>query len=99
MPLYITEYAFLARDGANYHIAAGREPAIAEQTVSVSGTSAQSSAFNAQTRFVMIHASESLHLLFGDNPTAVVTKHKMASGETRFYGVNPGDKVAAIAGS
>lgn len=99
MPVYITEYAALARDRFDFHIAAGKEPAIAEQVRTVSGASAQSSAFNEQTAFVMVHASEACHLAFGSNPTAATTAHRMGAGETRFYGVITGHKLAAIAGS
>lgn len=99
MPVYITEYAALARDRFNFHIAAGKEPAIAEQVRTVSGASAQSAAFNEQTAFVMVHTSEAAHLAFGTNPTATTNAHRLGAGETRFYGVYPGHKLAAIAGS
>lgn len=99
MPIFITEYEKLARAGDGPLIMAGQEPAVAEQTKSVGGASAQSSAFNARTTFVMVHASEVCHLAFGADPTAVTTAHRMGAGETRFYGVNAGQKLAVIAGS
>lgn len=101
MPVYITEYAELARDAFSFHVPAGKEPAIAEQQRTVSGASAQSSAFNNETAFIMVHTSESAHLAFGTSPTAVTTAHKLAAGETRYYGVPKGKsfKLAAIAGA
>lgn len=99
MPVYITEYRALARDGFEFHVAAGAEPNLAEQAITVSGTSAQSSAFNGSTAFVMVHTSEVVCLKFGVNPTAVTTAHRLGSGETRFYGVVPGQKLAAIVGT
>lgn len=98
MPAFITEYVALARDGFSFHIAAGKEPAIAEQAVTFTA-STRSAALNAQTAFVMVHVTETCHLAFGPNPTAVTTAHRMAANETRFYGVVPGHKIAFVAGS
>ncbi|WP_395451179.1 hypothetical protein ACHMW7_16135 [Aminobacter sp. UC22_36] len=99
--VYITEYATLARDAHNYIILAGKEPAIAEQQIANPVASTQSSAFNAQTAFIMVHASAAAHIAFGTNPTAATTKHRLGAGETRFYGVPVGQsfKLAAINGS
>jgi hypothetical protein len=103
MPLYITEYSDLAKDRIGYHVAAGLEPAIAEQEIAVGGVSTASAAFNEKTAFVMVHAEEACHLKFGaasGSVTAVTTAHRMAAGETRYYGVQPGGylKLAVIAG-
>lgn len=93
--LYVSEYAYMPQQqGVLYQI--GAEPAIAEQHFTVSGTSAQSAAFNANTRFVRIHTDGIVSLLFGANPTAVTTAKRLAANQTEFFGVNPGDKVAAI---
>lgn len=99
--IYITEYAKLARDGANFHIAAGMEPAIAEQQIANPAASTQSSAFNDQTAFIMVHAQAAAHIKIGTNPTAVTTAHRLGAGETRFYGVPMGKsyKIAAINGA
>jgi hypothetical protein len=94
---YITEYEALARDRFNYHIAAGAEPAIAEQRVDNTGASTQSAAFNERTAFIMVHTDGICSIKIGANPTALVTGHRMAAGETRFYGVQPGHKIAVIA--
>ncbi len=96
--VYVTEYAALARDGFNFHIAAGLEPAIAEQKVTFT-TTTQSNAFNEQTRFVMVHVDAICHVAFGDNPTATTGAHRLAANETRFYGVRPGQKIAFVTGS
>jgi hypothetical protein len=96
MPLYITEYQSLARANNGPHVAAGQEPNVAEQQVSIGGTSTQSAAFNAKTGFVMIHTDAICALAFGNDPTAVANRHRMAAGEVRFYGVSPGQKVAVI---
>ncbi|MCA0276261.1 MAG: hypothetical protein LCH86_09665 [Proteobacteria bacterium] len=97
--IYITEYTMLARDGGNFLIPTGQEPSIAEQQIANPAASTQSSAFNAQTRFIMVHASAAAHIAIGTNPTAVTTKHRLGAGETRFYGVPGGYKLAAINGA
>lgn len=94
--LSITEYANLARSGDGPFVLTGQEPAVTEQEITIGGASAQSAAFNARTRFVMVHAAAVCALAFGDNPTAVNNRHRLGAGETRFYGVSPGQKLAVI---
>lgn len=71
-------------------------PALVEQNVALSGSSAQSSAFSAITRLVLIATDTACCLAFGTNPTATATYHRLGANEARFYVVNPGDKVAGI---
>lgn len=97
--LYITELQSLVTDSRGNIVAAANVPPIAEQQVGVTGSSAQSAAFNPATKFIMVQPDEVVSLAFGANPTAVVTAHRMAAGETRYYGVQPGQKVAVIANS
>ena len=101
MALFLTEYTSAARDTYSYAIAAGMEPSIAEQALTVSGSTTQSAAFNAMTSFVMVHAQEATCLAWGTNPTATTAKQRIGAGETRFYGIPPGKsfKVACILGA
>lgn len=94
--LYISEYAgdMAMLNGQLMGVAS--EPAIAEQTVAIGGSSTQSAAFNAQTKYVRLHADATCSRKFGSNPTATATSPRMAAGQTAYYGVNPGDKVAVI---
>lgn len=98
---YITEYAKLGTDANGKIVLAGFEPNIAEQQIANPAASTQSAALNPLTSFVMIHATAVGHILFGTNPTAVITKGRIGAGETRFYGVQPGQsiKIAAINGT
>lgn len=91
--LYISEYAGIGF-GNNQNLPV--EPPLAEQTVSVSGTSAQSSAFNASTRFIRVHTDAICSILIGSNPTATTAKKRMAADQTEYFAVNGGDKIAAI---
>jgi len=91
------EYADLGVTYGKY-IQAGMEPANADQSVTTSGTSAQSAAFNAQTRMIMVStpAAQAVSLLFGDNPTAVIGGLRLPAANVFFFGVKPGQKVAFI---
>jgi hypothetical protein len=71
-------------------------PSLAGYTVANAGASTQSAAFNAKTKFIEVHTDSICSILVGANPTAVTTQGRMAAGETRYYRVNAGDKIAAI---
>ena len=94
---YIREYADIAVTFGK-QAQCGAEPAIADQTVTTSGTSAQSSAFNTNTRLIAIStpAAQAVCVLFGDNPTALVTSLRLPANQIVFFGVKPGQKVALI---
>lgn len=100
--LYITECAYIATTAFAGDVAqAPSMPPIAEQHLTINTTVA-SAAFNAATRFIMVNADAACSLAFsadGTDPTAVVTAHRMGANETRFYGVNPGGKIAVVANS
>ncbi len=95
--LYITEIANLVFDNRSNAVAAPAMPPVAEQAVAITGGSVQSAAFQTLTRFVMVSTDSICSLAWGANPTAVTTAQRMAANETRFYGVIPGQKLAAIA--
>lgn len=77
------------------------EPAAVEQNVAISGTSAQSAAFAAQTRFITITSDSAFCYLVAANPTAATTNFRVAADQILTIGVAPapGDapyKIAAI---
>jgi hypothetical protein len=100
MPLFLTEYRDLARDIGSNFIAAGMEPSVNEQAMTLTSSTAQSAVFNAQTAFVMVHAQEAACLAWGTSPTATTSKQRLAAGETRYVGIPAGRgfRVAAILG-
>ena len=92
----IREYADLAVTYAKY-AQAGAEPAIADQAVTTSGVSAQSAAFNANTRLVCIVTVTQVAVAFGSNPTALITTSlRIPANSMVFFGVKPGQKVSLI---
>lgn len=94
--LYITELDRLPLDQMGRAVAAPMMPPIAEQTKAIGGTSAASNAFDQRTRFIQIHTDAICSVAFGESPVATTSNQRMAAGETRFYGVQPGHKVAVI---
>lgn len=90
---YIREYQSLAGDAQ-----APAEPGITEQTVSTSGSSAQSNAFNAVTNLIAIStpAAQAVCCKFGANPTATTSHLRLPANGLFFFGVKPGQKVALI---
>lgn len=94
---YIREYADIAVTFSKY-VQAGAEPGLADQTVTTSATSAQSAAFNANTRVICIStpAAQAVACLFGADPTALVTSLRLPANSMIFFGVKPGQKVALI---
>lgn len=96
--LYITEFGVMGKDGANDVIPCAQQLPIAEQTRSLSGTSAQSSALNAQTKYVRLQTDFDCFVLFGTNPTALTTSMPLAANTPEYFGVPGGItlKIAAI---
>lgn len=92
--LYITEFSKFAHDFSGGTVPAPLMPGIAEQAITITGTSAQSAAFSATTTNILVHTDTACFLAFGANPTAVNTAHGVGAGETRFYGVAAGSKIA-----
>lgn len=93
--LYISEFTTLAT-----HVQTGTQiaqmPPVAEQTRSISGSTAQSSAFNIATRFVQLHTDAICSISIGSNPTATTSTMRLPADTIIYFGVTPGDKVAVI---
>jgi hypothetical protein len=94
---YISEYVTVGvpgPDGVSFQ--APVEPAIAEQLVAISGSSTQSAAFNSQTRMIRVNVDSVASLAFGLNPTATTSIKRLSAGQTEYFCVNGGSKVAVI---
>ncbi len=95
--LYVTE--FQGAPPLSVYYQAVTTPALANQTVSIGGSSAQSSAFSSTTGIVRINTDTTCRVLFGTNPTALSTSMRMIAGQTEYFIVTPGQKVAVITGT
>lgn len=95
---YLREYADIAHTFSKT-VQAPAEPSIATQTaITTSGTSAQSAAFNTNTRIIAIStpAAQAVGVEFGENPTADANSLRLPANSVFFFGVKPGHKVALI---
>ena len=93
--LYIEEYQSVGRDGGDNDLnIPGR--LVTSQVRTITGTSAQSSAFSGKTNYVMVTSDIECQILFGASPTAVSTSPYLPAFVPRPFAVTPGWKVAAI---
>ena len=101
--LYITEFATLGASAQNapsaFIMPAGQMPPVAEQKLTISGSTGASSAFAATTRFVRIHTDVICHVAVGGAPTAAVTNMRLSADQTEYLAVNGGQKIAVISGT
>lgn len=72
-------------------------PGIAKLTVAIGGSSAQSSAFASGVTLIRVHADAICSIeIGGTNPTATATSMRFAAGQTEYFLVRAGDKLAVI---
>jgi hypothetical protein len=76
-----------------------QQPALTDYVVDYSGGHAESAAFNGATGMIEVHTDAVCSILIGKAPTATTSHMRMASGETRRYAVEPGDKISAVSNS
>lgn len=95
--LTITEYSELGYTNKTQHASfPGVGSITAEQSLSISGSTAQCSALQNGTKFVELCADTSCYLAFGTNPTALANVHYLPSGQVRIYAINNPLIIAAI---
>lgn len=91
--LYITELNTPVLDTSVIN-----QPEVASQTVTVSGTTAASAAFQTQTNVIRIQCDGICSVKFGLAPTATTGNMRMTAGQTEYFHIPQGGafKVAAI---
>lgn len=92
----ISEYSSLARDATGAIMPVGQEPAIKKQQVAIAAGSEQSLEFGPNSRLARFHSDVPCRWEVGPNPTATPASPRMAAGQTEYFGVRPGDRVAVI---
>lgn len=93
--LYVTE--FTSAPPVSVYYQAANTPAVANQTVAIGVSSAQSAAFSGTTGLVRIHADVACHVVVGGaSPTATATSMRLAAGQTEYFVVLAGQKLAVI---
>jgi hypothetical protein len=95
MTAYISGFTgILGARGTNMQVAYGETE---EQTVTTSGSSVQSSAFNVATKVIRVHTDTACKIKINSNPTATATSMRLAADQTEYFGVNGGtDKIAVF---
>lgn len=96
--LYITEFSKPAFTGQSIIPAGALQNVVAEQAISISGSSSASAAFNSATKFVRIHTDAICSIEYADSGTPVATTSTMRlpADTVEYFGVNPGGKIAVI---
>lgn len=97
--LYITEYVKLPHGFSGGIGQMPEEPPIAEQVVSIGGSSTPSVAFQPSTRCVRLHCDSICSVLFGVSPTATTNSGRLPANQTEFRSVVAGQgmRLAVIA--
>lgn len=96
--LRIQEYLGISRGNGNPAQAIAGPPVVEQTAVAIGGASAQSAAFAAKSHVICIQA-EAICAVFvgGSNPVATAGKsQRLVAGQTAFFGVQPGEKLAVI---
>jgi hypothetical protein len=96
--VYITEYVAMGQEWAGSRpIAAVQEPANVDQApITLSATSQQSEPFAGNSRLVRVHTDGVCSFSFGEDPTATTSNRRMGAGQTEYFGVVPGHRIAVI---
>lgn len=98
--LYISEFTYKQTTvvPAIGVLQAVQTPEVTRQTVAIAGASAQSAAFASTTQIIRVHTDTACSIQIGStNPTATLTSAKFEAGQTEYFIVNAGDKLAVIA--
>lgn len=93
--LYIAEFSSLLNNVIS-GVDAALMPPLAEQTLTNTGSSAQSAAFNQATRIIRVHTDSICSIKVGPNPTATTSNIRLAVNQTEYFSVSPGDKLAVV---
>lgn len=68
----------------------------ASQDVTIGAASVQSVAVGAQTKVVRIKTTGEARILISKNPTALSTSTLISTGDTEYFDIHGGEKVAVI---
>jgi hypothetical protein len=99
--LYVSEYRQLASvpSATNYapmSAQAPQEPPLAEYVVNIAGSSTASQLFGQYTALLRVNCDATCSIAIGFNPTATTTNKRLATNQTEFFGVSPGQQIAVI---
>lgn len=90
--LYITEFLLGSKQ-----LPFPQLPPVAEQKVTIGGTSAQSAVLTGEV--VQLEADAACSVKVGADPTAAATNMRIPANVPLYFCVSPGDKIAVITNS
>jgi hypothetical protein len=95
--IWITEYTTVGADaGGTPQPIARHPPAAVQAALAITGTSAQSAAFNAATRYVRLRSDAACHFVVAANPTATTDATPLDANAAEYFSVPAGFKLAVI---
>jgi len=97
--LYVTEFASPISQDRSQTAQNLPQPAITSQTVTFSGASVQSAAFNANTHGIQVYCDAGCSVVVGANPTATTSNQVLTANQPQTFTVVPGQIIAVIANS
>lgn len=89
MATRILEYSDKPRDG--YPVVPARYKVAEQSAMTASASSAASSAFQANTKFVIVQSDEAIKTSFGTSPTATDNSYLIPAGKEMCFEVPPGE--------
>lgn len=94
--LYIAEFRDVAFDSFGRGIGVAQGPPLAEQKLTISGSSNPSAAFNSNTKYIRVETDAICSIALGAAPTATTDNMRFAANQTEYFGVHGGLKLAVI---
>jgi len=94
--LYVSEFRGVLPDMDGNIPQAVCMPPEAEQTVTIRGTSDQSSEFGARTAIIRLISDAFCSVSVGTNPTATTSMLRIAADSPEYFKVAPNQKIAVI---
>lgn len=64
-------------------------PSLVSANVTYTTSSVQSSVFNVDTSLVRVTCDATAYILFGTNPTALLTSIRLSAGQTEYFTILP----------
>ena len=89
MATRILEYADKPLD--DFPVVPARYKVTEQTAMTATGTSAQSSAFNARTRYVCVQSDEQIYTACGSNPTATANSYRIPAGGEQWFEIDPNE--------
>lgn len=92
----VSEYDRMPVDAQGAYLQTGLEPAKVVQQLAISGSPANSAAFDQGTKFIRVHTDGAIRYQVGPTAVASATDARIAANTTEYFGVRPGARISII---